>query len=402
MVISLFGLGKAGLPFACVIARSGLRVVGVDLDAARVRQVNRGQSPLVGEPGLPALLSSLVARRQLVATTDAAAAVREASTHIVLVPLFIDAKHNPDFSHIKKALVVIGKNLKKGDLVVIETTLPVGTTRGLVRTTLERASGLEAGSGFFLAYSPERTMSGYALSRYADFPKILSGINPASTKVAMRVYSRFSRAQPVSSVETAEMVKVAEGIYRDVNVALSNELLKAAQKDGIDFWEVRAAANHEFCNLHEPGNGTGGHCIPVYPWFLIKQHRAPLVSLARRANDGMAAYFALHAVHELRRRKVPLRRAKVAVLGLTYRSHVKETYNSRAFALVRELKKKGVKVYGHDFLLSAAEVKKAFGIPFVRDFGTMDLLLVHNKNPEYRRELLPLKDRVIDTKNILA
>ncbi len=402
MTISLFGLGKAGLPFACVIAKSGTNVIGVDINPELVAKINKGVSPLVAEPGLEELLSELVSKKRLVATTDAAKAVKSASTHIVLVPLFIDKNHNPDFKYIINALKVIGKNLKKGDLVVLETTLPVGSTRGIVKKTLEKESGLEAGEGFFLAYSPERTMSGFALSRYSEFPKIVSGINLKSTQIAMHTYSKFSNVHQVSSVETAEMIKISEGIYRDVNIALANDLYKAAQNIGVDFFEVRSAANHEFCNLHEPGNGTGGHCIPVYPWFLINQQNVPLVKLARNLNDGMAAYFAKVVVQKIKAKKLQIKKAKVAVLGLTYRSHVKETYNSRAFALVAELKKIGVQVYAHDFLLDKKEVKKIFGVSFTDDFSSMDVIIIHNKNSEYRHSLLPFKDKVIDTKNVLG
>jgi len=269
----------------------------------------------------------------------------------------------------------------------------------VVKKELEKG-GFKAGDDFFLAYSPERIMTGYSLSRYKDFPKIVSGINDESTERAFDLYSRFSKVKKASTLKTAEMVKISEGIYRDVNVALANELFKACEKYGINFWEMRDLANHEFCNIHEAGNGTGGHCIPVYPWFLIKAQDVPMVSLGRKINDGMASHFANKILSEIKMRR--MEDPKVAVLGLTYRSHVNETYYTRSSALIDLLQKKKVNVFGHDFLLTPDEIRQKFKVEYTDDFKSMDIIIVLNKNPEYKVMLLPLKEKVIDTKNILG
>lgn len=259
MKISVIGLGKAGLPLAAVVADSGIEVIGVDVDAKKVEQINKGINPIKEEPGLRELIKKYGGKK-LRATADSVKAAKESNVHIIIVPLFIDENKKPDFSLIKKALENIGKGLKKNDLVVLETTVLVKTTETLVKDTLEKNSKLEAGKDFFVAYSPERIMTGYSISRFKEFPKLVGGINEKSTEKAFEVYKKFSNPIKVSNSKTAELAKIAEGIYRDVNISLANELFKVSEAYGINFWEMREAAKHEFSNIHEPGN-VGGHCI---------------------------------------------------------------------------------------------------------------------------------------------
>lgn len=178
----------------------------------------------------------------------------------------------------------MGRILKKGDLVVLETTFPPGTTSGRVRKRLCEASGLAEGD-FYLAYSPERIMTGYSISRLREFPKVIGGTDEKSGLVAYQLYRQFiSNLHLVSSASVAEMIKVMEGCYRDVNIALANELYKICQDLDIDFFEAREMACHQFCHIHLPSTGVGGHCIPVYPWFLIKE-------MEKEKNSINAAFF---------------------------------------------------------------------------------------------------------------
>ncbi|MEK6968460.1 MAG: nucleotide sugar dehydrogenase [Nanoarchaeota archaeon] len=394
MIISFFGLGKAGLPFACVIAKAGHTVVGVDIDRNLVDSINRGIAN-IDEPGVTNLVKRLVSEKKLSATLNGQYAVKHAAAHIVLVPLFLDENNDPNYGPLTNALTTIAQGLKRNDLVVIETTLPPGTMNDVVIQILEN-SKLRAGVDFHLAYSPERTMSGFALSRYSEFPKIVSGVNEQSTRVVKKLYDGFSNVMVVSSPKVAEFVKVFEGIYRDVNVALANELYKVCEKAGVDFWEVRSAANHTFCNIHEAGNGTGGHCIPVYPWFIIKKFDAQITKLARDVNDSMASYFASIVM------KGNNKKTTVAIVGLTYREGVKATYNSRAFALIEELKKKHAIVVGYDSLLSGQEIRAEFDISQVKDFSSVDKIIVLTKDNCYRKLLKPYINKVLDTKNIFG
>lgn len=394
MKINVVGLGKAGLPLAAVIADSGLQVVGSDLDKSKVEMINKGFNPIEEEPGLKELIKKY-GGKSLKATSDTIKAAKECNVHIVIVPLFIDDNKVPDFSILKAAFSNVAKGLKKKDIVVLETTVPVGTTENLLKDILEKGSGLKAGLDFYLAYSPERIMTGYSISRYKEFPKVIGGINTESTDKAFEVYKKFANPVKVSNARTAELVKVAEGIYRDVNIALANELFKAAEKYDIDFWEMRKAANHQFCNIHEPGN-VGGHCIPVYPWFIIHEMEAPLIKKAREVNDGMIDYYYKKIESIIGKKK----NAKIGIIGLSYREGVKEKAYSRSFAMIKLIKAKGHDVYGLDSLYSKEEIENVFKVKVLDDFRKMDAIILMNKEVKYKDKLMAIKDKVVDVKRV--
>jgi UDP-N-acetyl-D-mannosaminuronic acid dehydrogenase len=392
MKISVIGLGKAGLPLAAVIADSGLEVLGIDLDQNRVDMINSGKNPIPEEPGLKEIIKKH-GGNNLKATTDPSEAAKSCNVHIVIVPLFIDENKKPDFSIIKSAFKNLAKGLKKEDVVVLETTVPVGTTENLVKKTLEKGSGLKAGIDFYLAYSPERIMTGYSVSRYKEFPKLVGGINKESTDKAFDIYKKFSNPIKVSDAKTAELAKVAEGTYRDVNIALANELFKVSEHYNIDFWEMREATKHEFCSIHEPGN-VGGHCIPIYPWFLINELDVPLIKTAREVNDSMVDYY-IQKIEKIGGKKI-------GIVGLSYREGVKEKAYSRSIAMIQSLKKRGYEVYGLDPLYSKEETKNEFVVDYLEDFNKMDVILLMNKEIKYKDKLKSIKNKVIDVKNILV
>ena len=395
MKISVVGLGKAGLPLAAVIADAGIDVIGVDIDKNKVESINRGINPIKEEPGLSELIKKHGGKR-LKATSDAVGASKECKVHIVIVPLFIDDSKKPDFSIIKKTLESIGKGLKKWDVVVLETTVLVGTTETLVKSILEKNSNLKAGIDFYLAYSPERIMTGYSISRFMEFPKIVGGINEISTQKAFEIYKKFANPFKVANSRTAELAKIAEGVYRDVNIALANELFKVSEHYKIDFWEMREAAKHHYCNILEPGN-VGGHCIPVYPWFLINSFDVPLIKTARELNDAMINYYAAKVDEIVGKKK----NAKVGIIGLSYREGVKEKAYSRSVDLIQLLKTKGYSVYGLDRLYTKDEIKKEFDVDYFDDFKKMDAIILMNKEGLYKRDLLKVKGKVVDVKNVL-
>ncbi|MBS3132149.1 nucleotide sugar dehydrogenase [Candidatus Woesearchaeota archaeon] len=392
--VSVIGLGKAGLPLAAVIADAGIEVIGVDVDKQRAEDINSGKNPIPEENGLSELIKKNHGKN-LKATSDPIAAAKESNAHIVIVPLFIDeSTKKPDFSIIEKAMENVGKGLKKGDIVVLETTVPVKTTETLAKGILEKNSKLKAGTDFYLAHSPERIMTGYSISRFREFPKLVGGINSESTEKAFGLYKKFANPVKVSNAGTAELAKIAEGIYRDVNIALANELLKVSEKYGIDFWEMKEAARHQYCSILEPGN-VGGHCIPVYPWFVLNEMEAPLIKEARKLNDGMAEYYVKKAINIAGKGK------KIGIVGLSYREGVKEKAYSRAFAVIRLLRDKGYEVYGIDAMYNENEIKKEFGIEAIKDFNKMDSIILMNKNSEYIGKLKKMRNRVVDVKNTL-
>ncbi len=390
-MISVIGLGKAGLPLLATIADAGIPVIGLDIDEQRIQRLSNGENPLPEEPLLGELLAQ---HRDHITFTSSYEDLAVATTHIIIVPLFLTPDHDPDFRALDAASTALAAVLKPGDLVVLETTVPIGTSTQRLIPALEQ-HGLTAGKDFHFAYSPERIMTGQAISRYKEFPKIVGGFTPACTERARGVYAQFcATVQPVTDCASAEFVKLAEGLYRDVNIALANELFKVAERHKIDYWEVRARARHAFCDLHEPGL-VGGHCIPVYPWFLIKNETVPLIRLARELNEQMLDYYVTRIKE---RAPAP---ARIGVLGLAYRAGVKDASFSRARELVQRLQAEGYTVFGRDPLFTPAEIKREFGIEALEDPAKMDALILLTKLPEYRDELRPLQEKVIDVKHVL-
>ncbi len=363
--IAVVGLGKAGLPIAAVIADSGLEVTGIDIDEGRCQMINSGKNPIPEEKGLGDLISRH-GGNSLTAVSEYELA-RECKAFIIIVPLFIDKNNQPDFSILLDAVGKVGRVLKKGDVVILETTVPPLTTETVIKETLEKESGLSLSLGdFYVANSPERIMTGYSISRLTEFPKIIGGVDEESGEKAFEVYSNFiPNLYKVSSARLAEFVKVIEGCYRDVNIALSNELLKIAEEIDVDIQEAIDTAKHEFCHLHQPSTGVGGHCIPVYPWFLIKEmerrersENSRLLRTARELNDEMAEYWVDRIIAECIKIDKPLKDIRICVKGITFREGVKELYHSRNLEIVRRLMAKELKVSVYDEMFTSEEIEQ--------------------------------------------
>jgi UDP-N-acetyl-D-mannosaminuronic acid dehydrogenase len=365
MNIAVVGLGKAGLPLAAVIADSGLKVLGVDIDGERCVLINRGINPIPEETGLDELIKEH-GGKNLVATPRYEDAL-PCTVFIVIVPLFIDENNNPELRILESAFRNVGKLLKPRDLVVLETTVPPMTTETLVKKWLEEESGLELRQKkFYLAHSPERIMTGYSISRLKQFPKVIGGVDEESGVKAFETYKKFvPNLHLVSNARTAELIKIFEGCYRDVNIGLANELFKIANELEIDFYEARKYANHEYCHIHLPSTGVGGHCIPVYPWFVIsemekrkKDRNTRLLKTAREVNDEMVEYWAERIILECLKINKPLKEIKICIKGITFREGVKELYHSRNLALVKLLMKKGMDVYVYDEFFGKEDIER--------------------------------------------
>ncbi|MCI0581396.1 MAG: nucleotide sugar dehydrogenase [Chloroflexi bacterium] len=366
-VVAVVGAGKMGLPLAAQFAGHGWEVVAVDVQEAVVAAINEGRSHLGEEPGVAELVASSHAAGRLRATTDGAAAARDADVVVLIVPVMLDSAHQPDYRHMDAAVDSIAAGVHPGSLVVFETTLPVGDTRGRYQPRLEAASGLRADVDFFVAFSPERLFSGAVLRNLSSYPKLVGGLGPASTDRAALFYDGVLDAEIVamSSAEAAEFSKLADTTYRDVNIALANEYAAYADRVGVDIREVIAAANSQpYSHIHQPGLGVGGHCIPVYPHFLLS--RAPeltLVARSREVNDGQIS-IAVDAVREALGGLGGLDGAPVLVLGLTYRHGVNELAYSRALPLIEAFRAAGARVLAHDPLLTDAEVRALGAEPY--------------------------------------
>lgn len=350
MRIAVVGLGHIGLPLAVQYAGRGHDVVGCDTDERIVATVNAGRSPHDDEAALVERVPELVRAGHLRATADDAEGVRGADVVVVIVPVAVDAERQIDFGPIDAATREIARGLRPGALVIYETTLPVGTTRNRFGPALESGSGLTLDRDLFLAFSPERVLVGRVLLDLRRYPKIVGGVSLESTRRAVEFYRAAlddgTEIRAVANAETAEMTKLAETTYRDVNIALANEYARYAARRGIDVSEVIEAANSQpYSHIHLPGVGVGGHCIPVYPHFLFNaEPDLKLPPLARAINEGMAAF----AVSLLQKRLGPIAGIDVLVLGIAYRADVREDAFSSAFRLRDELAAAGAVVHGHD------------------------------------------------------
>ena len=383
--VALVGAGKMGLPLAAQFAGHGWQVTAVDVNPAVVAAINAGRAHFAEEPGLVEAVAEVHAAGRLTATIDGTAAARAVDVVVVIVPVMLNDRQQPDYRYMDAAVAAIGPGLHAGSLVIFETTLPVGDTRTRFMPALEAASGLKAEESLFVAFSPERLLSGHVFANLATYPKLVGGIGPASTARAAAFYASTLDAEVVamSNAEAAEFAKLAETTYRDVNIALANEFANYAERAGVDILEVIEAANSQpYSHLHQPGIGVGGHCIPVYPHFLLS--RAPelsLVAAARKANDGQVG----RALALLDGALGGLWDVEVLVLGLTYRHGVKELAYSRAIPLIDGLKERGARVRAFDPLLDHAEVEALGALPWA--WGNADDGDPRDRHPDGRSGL---------------
>ena len=375
MRITVVALGKIGLPLAVQFASKGHKVIGVDVNPTVVELVNSGKEPFPGEAHLAEKLAELAPSGNLRATTDYADAVPGSDAVVVVVPLFVsDDTWEPDFSLMDAATRSLAEHLTPGTLVSYETTLPVGTTRTRWKPLIEEVSGLTEGRDFHLVFSPERVLTGRVFEDLRKYPKLVGGLSDTGAARALEFYEavldfderadleRDNGVWDLGSCEGAEMAKLAETTYRDVNIGLANQFARFAAEHGIDLYQVIEASNSQpYSHIHRPGIAVGGHCIPVYPrLYLWADPDATVVRAAREANLAMPAY----TVGLLDAAYGGLDGARVAVLGAAYRGQVKETAYSGVFATVQALEMSGAEVMVHDPLYADEELEKLGFVPY--------------------------------------
>lgn len=362
--INVIWLGKAGLPLAAHIARKWIEVIWIDIDQNRCDLINNGWNPIPEEAWLAELIEKH-GWKELFATSDWSK-TSGGNVFIIIVPLFIDKNNNPDYSIVDIVSKSIWENIKKWDSVIFETTFPPTTTETRLKDIIEKNSGLKEWSDFYLGYSPERIMTGVSLSRFEEFPKVIWWVSEKSSKIVSEIYASFiPNLNKVKNSKTAEYIKVAEGCYRDTNIALANELYKIAEELDIDFYEAREFANHQYCNIHTPSTWVWGHCIPVYPHFLIKKMEAEnkesyrtLLNASRDVNEDMINYWAEKIILKALEIDKPLKDVSILVKWITYRQWVKELYHSRNLALANLLKEKWLNLLVNDPMFSETELKE--------------------------------------------
>lgn len=370
--VAVVGLGKIGLPLAVQYALHGHRVIGCDINPGVVESVNAGKSSILEEPELATEVARVVEAGLLSATVQTTEAVRNAEVVVIIVPVVIDARHEVSFDSIDASTREIGAGLQPGTLVIYETTLPVGTTSLRFRGILESTSNLQVGRDFYLAYSPERVSSGSIFRDLRIYPKIVGGINVQSTTAAVAFYRSVLDAEIItmSSSDEAEFVKLIETTYRDVNIALANEFACFADAHGLDVAAAIAGANTQpYSHIHSPGVGVGGHCIPIYPYFLLAgAEKTPYIDYpmlmlpryARQINDAMAEY----AVRRIEGITGSLAGQSVLILGVAYRGDVRAVAFTSAQLLQDALLEHGATVYADDPLFSADELDALGYTPF--------------------------------------
>ena len=393
MKITVVALGKIGLPLAVQFARKGHTVFGADVNQKTVDQVSAGIEPFPGEDFLAVYLKEVVESGKLTATTDTTSAVAHSEAVVVVVPLFVDEAGVPDFGWMDAATEAIGNGLKPGTLVSYETTLPVGTTRTRFGPALEKISGLKAGVDFHLVFSPERVFTGRVFADLRKYPKLVGGIDEASSARGVKFYEEVLDfdARPdlpqgngvwnLGSSEASELAKLAETTYRDVNIALANQFALFSESHGIDVQMVIDASNSQpFSHIHRPGIAVGGHCIPIYPrFYLWNDPAATVVSAARAANAAMPS----HVVDTLAKIHGDLSGQRVVVLGASYRGGVKETAFSGVFPTVAALEKLGAKVSVHDPMYTDEELLQ-YGFSAYHFGESIDAAIVQADHGIYR------------------
>ena len=394
MKIAVVAMGKIGLPLAVQFAEMGHDVVGVDVQQGVVDTINAAVEPFPGEAHLQEKLSALVPAGRLRATTDYAEAIPGADAIVIVVPLFVDdATWQPDFGWMESATRSFSEHLSPGTLVSYETTLPVGTTRNRWKPMIEEISGLTEGEGFHLVFSPERVLTGRVFEDLRKYPKLVGGLNPEGARRGIEFYEQVlafddrpdlpqgNGVWDLGSAEAAEMAKLAETTYRDVNIGLANQFGKFAEKNGIDVFKVIKASNSQpYSHIHLPGIAVGGHCIPVYPrLYLHTDPDATIVRTAREANMTMPQ----HAVTLVEGALGGLEGKKVLILGASYRGKVKETAFSGVFPTFEALVAKGATAYVTDPMFSAEELaaKKLTPLP---EGETVDAIIVQADHPEFK------------------
>ncbi|MBS7657628.1 MAG: nucleotide sugar dehydrogenase [Candidatus Bathyarchaeia archaeon] len=362
--IAIVGLGWMGLPTACLYAEAGAKVFGIDKNIKVVNSINEGISP-IPEPGLQKLLERNVKLGRLKATENFSEAIPKSRFILIIVPTKVNLERKPDYSALTQSCTEVGKNLSKDSCVIIESTCGPTVTEKLLKPILEKFSGLKAGEDFALAYSPIRAKSGTAIKDLQSYPRIVGGINEESLNLACAVKSVIVKNKILKArdLKTAEAIKLFEVIYRDVNIALANELAVLCEKIGIDYIEAMTLANTQpYSNLHIPSVGVGGHCLPVYPYLLNEEAskfgvKLKLIKTSREINEFMPKHVLKLTAEALRVCKKPFQRAKIAVLGISYRANVKEVRGSPALELINIAKRRGAEVTVFDPKYSLTELK---------------------------------------------
>jgi UDP-N-acetyl-D-glucosamine dehydrogenase len=416
MKTAIVGLGYVGLPLSLQFARSGVNVLGLDIDSAKVEAIHAGRSYI--KHIASEAIAEMVKAGRFSASTDFSR-VRELDAVIICVPTPLNKNREPDISFILKTGEAIAPHLQRGMLVVLESTTYPGTTDEDLRGVLEAGSGLKAGVDFHLAFSPEREDPGNPDSKVASVPKVVGGLTPACLARATALYGKAIKTLvPVSSCRVAEATKLLENIFRGVNIALVNELKVVYAAMGIDVWEVINAAKTKpfgFMPFY-PGPGLGGHCIPIDPFYLTWKAReygqhTRFIELAGEVNSAMPAHVVSRVADALNAHRKSVKGSRVLVLGLAYKPNVDDYRESPSFVLMDQLKERGAEVSFHDPYVPkigmtrehaqwAGKQSVKWDRALLQGFDVV-LIATNHGNVDYA-ELAEVSECIVDTRNAMA
>ncbi len=412
-LVGIVGLGYVGLPLARTFCGAGFRVLGLDVDVKKVEQLNAGKSYIKHIPGT--LIKSLVQQKQFRATADPRE-MRTCGAILICVPTPLTKTREPDMSYVESTARMLSPNLRKGQLIVLESTTYPGTTRDLIRPLLEE-SGFKSEKDFYLAYSPEREDPGRTDFTTETIPKVVGGIGPKSRKAAVKLYeAAISKVVPVSSCEVAECCKILENVYRSVNIALINELKVLLDRMGIDVWEVVAAAATKPFGFQAfyPGPGLGGHCIPIDPFYLTWRARefdmsTRFIELAGEINTQMPEYVIRRVIDALNERRKSVKDSKILVLGLAYKKDVDDIRESPSIELIELLRAKGAKVDYNDPYVPATPRQREHDLRMKSKklteamLGSYDCVLIATDHNAYDYPWIVKHSKlIVDTRNATA
>jgi hypothetical protein len=392
--IAVYGLGHVGSPLASAWLRAGAHVIGVDKSPRVLENARKGKTH-VPEPGVNQAFAKGLKDRHFAVYDDPVKASQDAHLKMICVPVLLTDSFSADLAAVKQVASAIARGLKKGDVVSLNPSVPPGTSEDVILPILEKESGLHVEQNFFMIYNPERIYEGRAIEDIEErYPAIVSGAGPKSLEIGAKLYSMVAKKGVIriSNMRTAETEKLLEGVYRDVNIALANEMAKFCEKVGVNFWEAREAANSQpFSHIHKPGVGVGGACIPVYPQFIlhtadIQKVECNITRLGRNVNDSMPAYCVDQALRLLDGMDVS--QSTIALLGLAFRGGVSDTRLSPTYRVIEELKKLGAKeIRVHDPLVTsdpnlAPDIVLTSSLP--QAIKGADLVILVADHPEYR------------------
>ena len=411
-IVVVIGLGYVGLPLAVEKAKAGYKTIGFDIQEEKVNMVNEGHN-YIGDV-VDSELEDLVKKGQLSATSNYSF-IKDADFIAICVPTPLDDYQQPDIRYIKNSTIEISRYLKKGTIVVLESTTYPGTTEELLLPILEEGSNLKCGQDFYLAFSPERVDPGNLIYKTKNTPKVVGGVGKDSTEIAAAMYRNILECDvlEVSSPKVAEMEKILENTYRNINIGLANEMAIICHKMGINVWEVIEAAKTKPYGFQAfyPGPGVGGHCIPLDPYYLSWKAReynyhTQLIETSGIINDSMPYYVVERASKILNRFKKPLNGAKIFIMGVAYKQDIDDIRNSPALEVIRLLRKEGSDVNYYDPYVKEYEYKGYKGKSIEElnkeNFIKQDLIIITTAHTKIDYGFVQANAKFIfDTKNAM-